>query len=813
MRRRPLGSPTSWLFVLSLLANTALALPGARYWGALVLLWILPGLAYAALFRRPPERPSLEDATIGLALGVGTVALLTLLLHYLPGALSSTVHLVAVDVLLVALLGAGIRRRQAFATLESACPPWSTLVLLLVLTGVLRLVHLGYSEFQGDEATVMMRAASSLEGDGAQLFYHQKGPLEVLLPMATWSLSGTINEWQARLPFALVAILGVLSVYLLGRRWFGERAGSVAAALLAVNGYFVGFGRIVQYQSLVLAMTGLGLLALWRWRAEEGPRWLVVGAALLAFGLLGHYDAALVLPAALYVVGGRIWRLGKASARLPWADVAVAAALAMAVLVLFYVPFFLHPNFGKTLGYLGGARLGAGRLLYNNLLSALPLATFYNSIYYLIAVAAGLIAAAFAPFRRWTLLIPAGSFLVALILPGPWLGPVLGVLLAAVILASNSTSARAAWLWFGVPFLFTFFLIWDPRTHVLNAFPGGVLLVGLLVDRIVSRIEPRGRPLLVGSLIAGLVFLAGYPYLMFVRNDPEIKRTWPDHRPRLYWRPDLKVPREGYFGFPYRAGWKVPGVLTQRGQMAGVYATNEEQPITEWYMRGAERTYCGAPDWYLLAENVQDEVPISSSELHENQERWGTVEGDGQASLRIYRRGPVHDSPATYDVRAYAAEFDAQTTPYRVLSSGPSDYVPTDYSLGDTIDLVGYRVDASEAHPGGSVQLVLYWRTKAPLVVNYQVFTHLYDGTLWGQHDGAPACAMRPTTSWEPGRLVRDEHRIAIAAATPAREIPLLVGLYELRTGARLTVKHPDGSPAEKAVPLTTVQVRPEETR
>ena len=99
--------------------------------------------------------------------------------------------------------------------------------------------------------------------------------------MATWTLSGTINEWQARLPFSFAGILGIVALYLLGRRWFNEQIALVAALLLAINGYFVGFGRIVQYQSFVLAMTALALLALWRWSEGKSRRWLVAGVALL----------------------------------------------------------------------------------------------------------------------------------------------------------------------------------------------------------------------------------------------------------------------------------------------------------------------------------------------------------------------------------------------------------------------------------------------------------------------------------------------------------------------------------------------------
>jgi hypothetical protein len=678
----------------------------------------------------------------------------------------------------------------------------------------------------------MVRAARAILGDGAQLFYHQKGPVEVLLPMATWTLSGTINEAQARLPFAFAGLLGVVAVYLLGRRWFNGRSGLFAALLLAINGYFVGFGRIVQYQGLVLATTALALVALWRWSEGEGGWGLPVGSALLAFGLLAHYDAGLALPAAAYVVGRRLWS-ARLRPRAGLGRVLRAGALAAGILALFYVPFALHPNFTKTLSYLGGARIGTGGPLYNNLLSSLPLATFYNSTYYLIGLACLIIAASFLPFRRLGLLIPSICYLLLVLQPAicslqsaTYVGPVLAGLLAAILLSRRSpASSRAAWLWFGAPFLFHYFLVWDPRTHVLNAFPGAVLLAASALDRLLNLVPssrrppvPSAPPLLWGrlsslpwialSLLAVFLFLAYYPYLMFVQHDPEIKRTWPAHQPALYWRPGDETPLFGYFGFPYRAGWKVIGVLVEEGILSGAYASNEEQEVTDWYTRGAERTYCPDPEWCLVAQNVQDEVPIERAEIEAAYHRWGEIRVAGEPRLWIYHRGPAEASSVVFHVEDDVSRFDARTTPASAIPPLPTDYVPAGYTLGEVTRLLGYRLDTADARPGGSIHLVLYWEALRPMETGYQVFNHLYDGTMWGQRDGTPGCALQPTVLWEPGQVVRDEYTIPIDPSTPAGDIPLLVGMYSLDTEARLPARGPDGASMGDAIPLAVVRIR-----
>jgi 4-amino-4-deoxy-L-arabinose transferase-like glycosyltransferase len=833
------------LAILTLLADLALAVPTIRYGATFVLLWLLPGLAWAKLLGGRNRRPTAEETATGLGLGIGSVALLTLLIYYLPGPLTLPVLLGAVNLGVFILLLVSLRsppcnpasagdKRSSSAVRSSSFIVHCSLVILLAAS--LRLTYLDYSEFQGDEGTAMTRAARAIQGDEAQLFYHQKGPVEVLLPMATWVLSGTINEWQARLSFAFAGILGVAAFYLLARRWFNERSGFIAALLLAINGYFVGFGRIVQYQSCVLAAGILALLALWRWSQGGGRKWLLAGAALLAFGLLAHYDAGLVFPAAVYIVGQRLWAgRSRRCTPIPISEPLGAGALALSILALFYLPFMRHPNFTKTLSYLSGARIGTQGPLYNNILSSLPLATFYNSSYYLIGLACLIVLASLFSFQRMGLLIPFVCYSLVLLFSllagstdwdlGLGVGPVLATLLSAIILSRRTTAQlRAVWLWFGAPFIFYYFLVWDPRTHVLNAFPGAILLAVFALDHLLDAPAKRLFSLRRWSLftvhcsrfivLCSLFILSAcYPYLMFVQHDPEVKRSWPTHRPTLYWKPTSNgdPPLFGFFGFPYRAGWKVINRLMEEGVIEGAYASNEEPQVAGWYTRGVARTYCPAPDWYLIAQDVQDQVPVPWEEIETSYYLWGEVLVGGEPKIGLYRRGiPAVATPAAFhaEVEGHTRRFDAHTTPAAATLLPSTDYVPAGHTLGEAVRLLCYRLDAANAHPGGSLDLVLYWETLQPIETNFQVFSHLYDGTMWGQQDGTPGCGLQPTVFWDPGQVVQDEHTIPIASTTPAGDIPLLVGMYELITQERLPVRDPEGVPVGNAIPLTMVTVK-----
>jgi len=831
-------NPALALVGLTLLADLALAVPGVRYVGAFLLLWVLPGFAWG--WHLAGRRwPGVEEAAVGLGLGFGTTSLLALALSYLPGPFPGRLLAVGVHLLVVPTVLPRRHGRHPEVSEKTSVPLRALCVSVVIISSLFRLVNLGYSEFQGDEGVIMVRAAAALTGSPDQLFLHQKGPLEVLLPMATWSLSTTINEGQARLPFALAGIVGVLAVSLLGARFLNRRAGLLGGLLLAVNGYFVGFGRIVQYQSLVLMMTGLGLLALGLWQERGEDRWLLAGASLLACGLLGHYDAALALPAALYLVLRR-----RVELRGRVVPTVAALILAAGVLALFYLPFALHPNFAKTVAYLRAERVGTGGPVYNNLLRTLPLTTLYNSTYYVVFLALMLVAAGFRPFRRWGRVVPVVCVLLLVgattgataescpygvgagpvgaglrARPGgataegrPYGAAVAAVVWLVAIVVSRHTSPgeRAIWLWFAVPFLFHYFLVWDPRTHVLNAFPAASLLAAFPLGGLwagqARRSSPLGRVARQGALLVGLalyVLFGYYIWMMFVDHTPEYRRTWPEHRNPVYWTPYEELPRFGLFGFPYRAGWKAVGTLMAEGDLAGVYASNEEEEITRWYTRGAERTYCPGPDLYLIAARVQDETPVDRVDLEANYHLAAVVRVGGEPKLWLYRPGPPGGKPALYDVEDFEGRFDGGTRPEAVLPRPPADIAPVEAVLGDRVRLVGYRLDTSDACPGGSLRLTLYWEPLVPMQTGYQVFTHLYDGTMWGQHDSTPGCGLWPTTRWEPGRWVRDDHVLSIADDAPAGEIPLLVGMYDLGTGARLPVTGPGGR--GDAVYLTTV--------
>ena len=169
---------------------------------------------------------------------------------------------------------------------------------------------------------------------------------------------------------------------------------------------------------------------------------------------------------------------------------------------------------------------------------------------------------------------------------------------------------------------------------------------------------------------------------------------------------------------------------------------------------------------------------------------WTLNDGEGQPYAAAYTL-PASDAPAPLPERAVGAVF------------------------GSVARLEGYSVEPKSVAPGGTVHLTLYWQVLAPLEEDYTVFSHLLGshnpvtgGPLWTGHDAQPDGGAYPTTAWQPGQVILDEHRLVLPADAPPGEYQLEAGLYLLASMARLPASDASGHPLpDDAVPLGTIEV------
>jgi hypothetical protein len=102
--------------------------------------------------------------------------------------------------------------------------------------------------------------------------------------------------------------------------------------------------------------------------------------------------------------------------------------------------------------------------------------------------------------------------------------------------------------------------------------------------------------------------------------------------------------------------------------------------------------------------------------------------------------------------------------------------------LADRMALVGYDRFPHSPRPGESLQVSLIWAALRPPEAEYHTFVHLLDATgqIVAQSDRQPGGVYYPTTLWQAGERLRDDHRLTIPADTPPGVYRLLAGMYAL---------------------------------
>ncbi|MGM0401701.1 MAG: ArnT family glycosyltransferase [Chloroflexota bacterium] len=108
--------------------------------------------------------------------------------------------------------------------------------------------------------------------------------------------------------------------------------------------------------------------------------------------------------------------------------------------------------------------------------------------------------------------------------------------------------------------------------------------------------------------------------------------------------------------------------------------------------------------------------------------------------------------------------------------------------FGEIAELLGYDLENASARAGQVVSLSLYWRALDTPAKNYKIFVHLVDQEeeIIAQHDSVPANWARPTTGWQAGEVISDEHELLIPDHVPSGTYRLYAGMYDATTFARL---------------------------
>ena len=875
------------LILLALLAMTPWYT--SRLIAGLGLMGFLPGYAlFLALWPDDPERAlSTRLGTALLAVPVSyTLTVVTLLVMAFLGLPFNRVTVVGglfgLSLLLTVIAwlrssnfdagshpaslypGAHIEGQQAFAI---------GLITIVLLALLFRMINVSYSDHQGDEADILLRAVGLVHGDVERLLTHSKGPGEILLLNAIGAITGQFDEYTARLPFSVAGAAGVGLITLLAALLFNPLTGFVAGVLAAIDGVFVSYARTAQYQSVVLLLTVGAMLNFYRFYQTGGQsrRLHASGALLLAGAFLFHFETILLLPVVVFLTVAHLgWPELKATGQSlrDWSPkiketlrIALSgrslsdlgrlwpsAALFLALVAIFYIPFLLHPNLGKTGSYLDN-RINSGSFPpFNNLdhffyreaikYNAAQYAAFFDIVLLIFAGIALVRLGRKHETRKWSLWsflclggIGGGTLLALAGLEKPsalLVGVGFALFFLLVIFALKTPSPeRMLWLWIAPPFWAYVFLVNRAGKHHYLFLAAMIIFLGLAVTQFWAWVtvrrpglnRPLGRWLALALSLAFLGIFAGHTIMVLMRGDLEYILTYPEHKSAFY-PADAAFPYDTRigFGYPFRLGWQVVGHLKRTGQLDGAWGGNDAGNAPNWYMLNTPASPC-YPDYVLRGEITYKGDGAVDVPFHP--ENFGYVPryriwGNDRLRMTILAFDPMNRTAEPIDLyerdgfepAVTATDFlkagsssasvsppEILLTPPLILGEGselknnaPAEYLERAQQLEGRLALIGYDLELNYALPGGVLPITLHWQAQNVLSLRYKVFVHLIsaEGQLWAQADDFPVCGASHANSWSQGRVVRDRHLLMLPPDIPPGDYSLRVGMYEPDLNLRL---------------------------
>ena len=307
------------------------------------------------------------------------------------------------------------------------------IIALLMVAAFLRLWGLPHGDPVSDEVYYAFRAIGMLDFDEAdvqttplewygstsltkgaatgspsapwwtRLSFHDHPPLVFLIQHISIRIFGE-NNFAYRFPSALFGIASVYLLYLIGRRLFSERAGALAAALLAVTVNHVYISRLAMQEAFVIFFILLASFCFLR--AFERPRWFLFAGAALGFGLLAKYTVFVAVP--IFLAHLAFLRRDCFLRKELWWGVLLAAFIASPILVYNIALYRATGHFDFQISHVLGNvpemwKSAPGKevgTLSDRLQNFVPRLVSTNSWVFLLAVAASIAVFAFGLVRR-----------------------------------------------------------------------------------------------------------------------------------------------------------------------------------------------------------------------------------------------------------------------------------------------------------------------------------------------------------------------------------------------------------------------------
>ena len=203
----------------------------------------------------------------------------------------------------------------------------AALFAIVVAGAGLRFGSLDAQSWWRDEASTVFLLRDDLGGLLSAVADREAMPPLYFVLAWLWTRVAGTGEVGIRSLSALIGVCTIPVAFWLGKRLAGERAGLIAAALVAFNPFLIWFSQEARPYALLVLLTSIATV-FWLQAVTETDRraslwWGVFGG----LALLAHYFAAFLLVPQAVVL---LWR----ARREAWAGLAVLAATALALVPL-----------------------------------------------------------------------------------------------------------------------------------------------------------------------------------------------------------------------------------------------------------------------------------------------------------------------------------------------------------------------------------------------------------------------------------------------------------------------------------------------
>ncbi|MBI5477399.1 MAG: glycosyltransferase family 39 protein [Deltaproteobacteria bacterium] len=656
--------------------------------------------------------------------------------------------------------------------------------------------------------------------------YPQRPPLAMWL-MARSVGSLGISETSARLPFAFMAILGLLVVYYLGATLFTRRAGLLAAlALAAAPGYILQARQVLSDTLLVVpsatAFLGAGLL-LWPRGGKHTATTIGVGAALAVVGsgladLAGGALLGVVVPAgaaALAAVLALGYRTGPADA-----PASGAGGPGPGGPVLCGVgPHFPSGAPART-GYLiplcvlGGVAVVVAGFTALHVVAA----TRYSAL-------VGAMPGKAQGVVTWDYFLKQVGFSF---FPMSALAP---FAFGRLLFAQAPEGGRPAFAkllvttWAALAFFVGTLWVWKYGDLRFPALPALAVGVGVLLDEMLA--EPGEGDALLGfgvALVAAILARDLFLYPEYLATNHLLETAkWPTgvNLAPGFVASGLVFGAAGLCAFALRGPWATVGRLASYALLAialGTAATiafvvtpslskhysqkvlfdrfqalrRGGEPLAQYRVAGKGVAYYTRgevkeiPSMTALIDYLRDQrrvfVIVSAEEL-------GQLDQQSRAAGVAYN--VIDDTSSRFLLvsnRLGAGEQDRNALRALVRQEPPTPQHRVVADFDGKIGLLGYDLPA-EVSRGHKFTIKLHFQVKAKPPSGYKIFLHFDGPGTRFNGDHVPLDGKFPTTLWSPGDYITDPYEMmAERATTPKGQYTIWMGFWPGGDGKRIPV-------------------------